>query len=351
MPTLMVGTTGLPHYRQPQTMSAVLTGVPILASLVLVAGCDGPQSALATAGRDADRIAQLFIVMVVGALIVWTAVVIIAVHAIRTQRETHSQRSASLLIIGGGVAVPTVVLGALLIYGLRMLPEIVAPALPGARRIDVSAKQWWWRVQYVTDGRVVETANELRLPVGQRAELHLSSSDVIHSFWVPSIAGKMDMIPGRRTRLALEPTRTGVFRGTCAEYCGASHALMNLVVVVMEPAEFEDWLQRQAEPAVTSSVASKDAPGIQGEAAFVANGCGACHTVRGTVADGTAGPDLTHVGSRLRIGAGILDNERETFLRWIAETDALKPGVHMPAFRALPPAALTSLAAYLESLR
>ena len=321
--------------------------MPVLASLFVVAGCDGPQSALATAGRDADRIAQLFTVMACGSVIIWTAVVVIAIHAVRSRRETHSQRTASLLIIGGGVAVPTVVLGALLIYGLRMLPEIVAASPAGTRQIEVSAKQWWWRVQYVTDGRVVETANELRLPVGQRVELHLSSSDVIHSFWVPSIAGKMDMIPGRRTRLALEPTRTGVFRGACAEYCGTSHALMNFVVVVMEAAEFEGWLQRQAEPSVTSA----EGIAASGQAAFVTNGCGSCHSVRGTVADGTVGPDLTHVGGRLRIGAGILENEPEQFLRWIAETDAVKPGVHMPAFRALPPATLSALAAYLESLR
>jgi cytochrome c oxidase subunit 2 len=326
--------------RQPRS-------VALLASLVLAAGCDGPQSALVTAGRDADRIAQLFTVMAVGGLIVWVGVVIVAVHAIRTRRETESQRTASLLIIGGGVAVPTVVLGALLFYGLRMLPEIVAASPAGTRLIDVSAKQWWWRVRYVTDGRVVETANELRLPVGQRVELQLSSTDVIHSFWVPSIAGKMDMIPGRCTRLALEPTRTGVFRGACAEYCGTSHALMNFVVVVMEPAEFEGWLQRQSEPAP----ASTEAVAAEGQAAFVSNGCGACHTVRGTVADGVVGPDLTHVGSRLHIGAGTLGNEADSLRRWIAETDAVKPGVHMPAFRALPPATLTALGAYLESLR
>jgi cytochrome c oxidase subunit 2 len=322
-------------------------GVSLLAGIVLAAGCDGPQSALVTAGRDAERIAELFTVMASGGLIVWVAVVVIAVYAIRTQRETHSQRAASLLIIGGGVALPTVVLGALLTYGLRMLPEILTPAAEGALRIEVSAKQWWWRVRYLKEEGAVETANELRLPVGQRVDLHLSSSDVIHSFWVPSIAGKMDMIPGRRTRLALEPTQTGVFRGACAEYCGASHALMGLVVVVTEAAEFQDWLQRQAQPASSPP----EALAARGQADFIGNGCGACHTVRGTVADGTVGPDLTHVGSRLRIGAGILENEPNEFLRWIAQTDVLKPGVHMPAFRALPPDNLSALAAYLESLQ
>src|SRR5688572_30156884 len=197
-----------------------------------------PQSALDTAGRDAEQIAHLFTVMAVGALIVWIAVVVIAVYTIRV-RGSHTPRTANLLIIGGGVVLPTVVLGALLAYGLPVLPAVLTPAADGALRIHVTGKQWWWRVQYMTEQGIVETANELRLPVNQRVELQLASPDVIHAFWVPSIAGKMDMIPGRVTRLALQPTRTGVFRGACAEYCGASHALMAFLVVVTEPTEFD----------------------------------------------------------------------------------------------------------------
>jgi cytochrome c oxidase subunit 2 len=164
---------------------------------------------------------------------------------------------------------------------------------------------------------------------------------------VPSIAGKMDMIPGRVTRLALEPTRTGVFRGACAEYCGASHALMAFLVVVTEPSEFEAWLEAQAQPAQ----ASQDALAARGQTAFVANGCTACHTIRGTSVAGQIGPDLTHVGSRLRIGAGTLPNEPDALVRWIGQTDRIKPGVHMPAFRALAADDLSALAAYLDSLR
>lgn len=305
-----------------------------------------PQSALDIAGRDAQQIAQLFTVMAIGALIVWAAVVGIAVYAIRVRRE-HSERAANLLILGGGVALPTMVLGALLLYGLPVLPEILKPAPDGNLRIHVTGKQWWWRVQYMTASGIVETANELRLPVGRRTELQLASPDVIHSFWVPSIAGKMDMIPGRLTRLALEPTRTGVFRGACAEYCGASHALMAFLVVVVEPGEFDAWLAAQAEPADTPV----DALAARGEAAFVVNGCTACHTIRGTPAAGQIGPDLTHVGSRLRIGAATLPNEPEALVQWIGQTDLIKPGVHMPAFRALAAGELSALAAYLDSLR
>jgi cytochrome c oxidase subunit 2 len=308
--------------------------------------CSGPQSALAVAGRDAEQIAGLFTVMAVGAVVVWTAMVVLAVYTIRV-RESHSERGAKLLILGGGVALPTVVLGALLAYGLPVLPQVLAPAPANGLRILVTGKQWWWRVQYLTDGGAIETANELRLPVGQRVDVQLASLDVIHSFWVPSIAGKMDMIPGRSTRIALEPTRTGVFRGACAEYCGASHALMALTVVVLERPEFDAWLSAQAEPARVP----QQALAAQGEAAFVSNGCTACHTIRGRMEAAQVGPDLTHVGSRLQLAAGTLPNEPDSFVRWIADTDRVKPGAHMPPFRALPATDLTALAAYLDGLQ
>jgi cytochrome c oxidase subunit II len=311
-----------------------------------LSACGGPQSALVTGGRDAAQIAELFTVMTVAGLIVWAAVVAIAVYTIRV-RESHSQRVANLLIIGGGVAAPTVLLGALIVYGMPLVPTVLKVPSEGGLSIQVTAKQWWWRIQYRTADGLVETANELRLPVGERVELQLASPDVIHSFWVPSLAGKMDMIPGRLTRLALEPTRTGTFRGTCAEYCGASHALMAFSVIVMEPQEFRAWLDSQAGPAQSPT----DAFAAQGEAAFMANGCTACHTIRGTPAAGRIGPDLTHVGSRVRIAAETLPNDREALTRWIGQTDHIKPGAHMPAFRALGADALSALAAYLSSLR
>jgi cytochrome c oxidase subunit II len=254
---------------------------------------------------------------------------------------------ANLLILGGGVVAPTVVLGALIAYGMPLLPTVLTAGADGGLTIHVTAKQWWWRVQYRTASGLVETANELRLPVGERVELELTSPDVIHSFWVPSLAGKMDMIPGRRTRLALEPTRTGTFRGACAEYCGASHAFMAFSVVVMEPQAFRAWLESQASPAPAPSEPLM----VRGEAAFMANGCTACHTIRGTPAAGVIGPDLTHVGSRGRIAAEALPNDREALVRWIGQTDSVKPGVHMPAFRSLEPDDLSALAAYLGGLR
>jgi cytochrome c oxidase subunit 2 len=317
-----------------------------LVSLLSAAACEGPQSALVAAGRDAEQIGRLFTVMTAGALVVWAAVVGVAVYAIRTPRS-HSERAARLLIIGGGVALPTVVLGALLAYGLPVLPAILALPAGGDLRIHVTGSQWWWRVHYLTAAGSVETANEIRLPAGRRIEIQLASRDVIHSFWVPSIAGKMDMIPGRVTRLALEPTRTGVFRGMCAEYCGASHAKMAFEVVVMDPSAFGEWLEAQSRPAQ----ASTGVVAVRGQEAFTRHGCTACHTVRGIAEASQIGPDLTHVGSRLRLAAATLPNEPDAFTAWIAQTDSLKPGVHMPAYRALPPQDLAALAAFLDGLQ
>jgi cytochrome c oxidase subunit II len=315
------------------------------AAVCALAACDGPQSALISAGRDAEHIAELFRVMALGAAIAWLAVVAIAVYSIRA-RGPHNPRVAGLLILGGGVATPTIVLGALLAYGMPLVPRLTAGADEGPS-IQVTAKQWWWRVQYRTADGLIETANELRLPVGRRVELELGSPDVIHSFWVPSLAGKMDMIPGRVTRLALEPTQTGTFRGACAEYCGAAHALMAFSVVVMEPAAFRAWLEEQGRPAQPPG----DSLAGRGETAFIASGCTACHTIRGTPAAGVIGPDLTHVGSRNRIGAETLPNDRFALAHWISRTDTIKPGVHMPAFRSLGSDDLTALAAYLGGLR
>jgi cytochrome c oxidase subunit 2 len=319
----------------------------MLAGALLLAGCSGPQSALDPAGRGAERIADLFWWMTAGAIVIWLAVIGLAFYAIRVRPEAHSRRQTNLLIIGGGAVIPTVVLAGLLVYGLALMPGLLTPAPEGSLKIEVTGEQWWWRVRYLPPGgEAVDLANEIRLPVGERVEFHLESPDVIHSFWIPALGGKIDMIPGRRTRLTLEPTRTGVFRGACAEYCGTSHALMSFSVMVLEREDFARWLARQAEPAQepTAPLAT------DGQALFLANGCGACHTVRGTPADGVVGPDLTHVGSRLSLGAGILPNEPEAFLRWIAHTEEVKPGVLMPTFGMLPLEDLRALAAYLDGL-
>ena len=311
-------------------------------------GCYGPQSTLVQAGTGAAVIAELFWWMLWGAAFIWVLVIGLAIYATRVRPRAHNPRLATGLIVGGGVIFPTVVLAGLLTYGLMLIPELRAPAPADALRIAVSGERWWWRVRYQTpQGGTVELANEIRLPVGQPVALHLTSPDVIHSFWVPSLGGKVDMIPGRTTELVLEPTRTGRFRGACAEYCGTAHALMNFVVVVMEPDDFAAWLARQGEDAGPAT----DPVAVRGQELFLANGCGACHAVRGTQADGVLGPDLTHVGSRLSLGADVLGNEPEDFVRWIGHTGAVKPGVRMPSFHLLAKDELHAIAAYLDGLQ
>lgn len=310
-------------------------------------GCEGAQSALDPAGRGAERVATLFWWMVAVGLLIWTLVIGLAIYAIRVRPGAHSPRTANRLIIGGGAVLPTLVLSVLLGFGLAELPDQLAPAPEGSLRIAVSGEMWWWRVRYEPPGGPpVELANEIRLPVGQRTAFLLESADVIHSFWIPALGGKMDMIPGRQTRLTLEPTRTGTFNGVCAEFCGASHALMGFKVMVMEQADFEAWLALQQAPASPPA----GALAAQGYQVFLASGCGACHAVRGTPADGRLGPDLTHVGSRLSLGAGILANAPDDFRRWLVHTDHLKPQVNMPAFGMLPADEIDALVAYLDGL-
>ncbi len=285
--------------------------------------------------------------MLIGAALIWTVVVGFAVYVTCIKPGAHSETTASRLIIWGGVAFPVIVLAILLAYGLTLMPGL-REAGEGLR-IAVSGELWWWRMRYFPPDteNPIESANEIRLPVGQRVEITLTSPEVIHSFWIPNLAGKVDMIPGRTNVLVLEPTKTGVYRGQCAEFCGASHALMAFSVVVVERDEFDDWLEKQARPALRPRAPELKA----GRDLFLATGCGACHTVRGTRAAGIIGPDLTHVGGRLTIGAGILPNEIDSFAHWIAETQQIKPGVHMPSFGMLPKGEIKAIAAYLESLK
>lgn len=329
------------HSAGQQTLPTCITGGAAFAT-----GCSGPQSTLDPAGLQAEQLATLFWWMTAGVAVIWLAVMGIALYAAYTP-ERSDLTGPRRLIVWGGVIVPTVLLTALVSYGLALLPEYLAPAPPGSLRIHVTGEQYWWRVRYLPNGGApVDLANEIRLPVGEDAELLLESHDVIHSFWIPSLAGKMDMIPGRQTRLRVTPTRTGTFRGACAEYCGASHALMSFSVVVQEKDEFARWLAAQAEPAK----APEQPLAREGREIMLSNGCGACHSVRGTTADGVVGPDLTHVGGRDSLAAGVLPNHEAEFSRWIARTDQIKPGVHMPAFGMLAAPELRALAAYLESL-
>lgn len=221
-------------------------------------------------------------------------------------------------------------------------------------RVRVTGEMWWWRVAYLDDqGReIVQDANEVHIPVGRPVVFELESADVIHSFWVPRLGGKTDMIPGRRNFMRLQADAPGTYGGQCAEYCGGPHALMGLVVVAHRPEAYAAWREKQARPAVaTASVQTPMALIDQGRNVFTASGCGACHTLRGTEANGLAGPDLTHVGSRQTLGAGILPNNQGTMAGWISDSQGIKPGNRMPSYPVLTGQDLRAVAAYLDSLK
>lgn len=304
------------------------------------------QSALDHAGVGAESIAGLFWVMLIGGCLIWLIVVGLAVYAIVVPGQ-HDPKRTRMLVIGGGAVFPTIVLTALLTYGLAMLPELQRPAPKGSQVIEVAGVRWWWRVHYrMPDGDRVETANEIHLPVNEPVEFKLKSEDVIHAFWIPSLGGKVDMMPGRENRLKLHPTRVGVYRGVCAEYCGEAHTQMAFDVIVESREDYDEWLRQQASPAAAISDEAE-----VGRKILEGSGCGACHSIRGTSADGVVGPDLTHFGSRRSIGASVMTNNADNLTRWIAETHRVKPGVEMPAFETLAEDELRALVRYLGELK
>jgi len=214
--------------------------------------------------------------------------------------------------------------------------------------ITVTANQWWWDVQYNSDdaAKIVRTANEIHLPVGVQTRIILKSNDVIHSFWVPSLAGKQDLIPGRETDLTIVPTRTGIFRGQCAEFCGTQHAHMALVVDVESYADFIDWWSRQLRPAFAPATPRA----LAGYNYVTTRECSACHNIGGTPASGTVGPDLTHFASRRSIAAGTLPMSKGNLYGWVEDPQSVKPGNHMPTI-GLEPEQLHAVVAYLETLK
>ena len=317
-----------------------------------LAGCTSPQSALDPAGAEAQSVATLFWVMLAGATAIWLAAIGLSVFATRIRPKAYGEKAGMHLIVWGGCVFPVVVLTALLVWGLQMMPEMRAEA--NGPTIAVSGERFWWRVAYGVEGEPgvsrslpeggVPSANEIWLPLGKRTELLLGSPDVIHSLWIPSIAGKMDAIPGRVNRLVVEPTKPGVYNGVCAEFCGDAHAQMALRVVVVTPAEYDAYVARQGTPAASPA-------GKAGFEAFMKNGCDACHAVRGTEADGRVGPDLTHLASRRTIAAGTRPMSLANLEEFVGFTHRVKPGVQMPSYAMLPEAEITAIAGWLETLQ
>ena len=263
--------------------------------------------------------------------------------------HARRERIGTRWMVAGGIAIPTLILTVLLFYTLATLGALSPDREDDAPlTVEVTGYQWWWSVRYIGDDEthMAITANEVRIPVGQRVRILLRSEDVIHSFWVPGLQGKADMIPGRTNVTWLEADAPGTWRGQCAEYCGMQHAKMALVVVAQPPDEFAGWLDLQRQPAPTPA----DSAGLADRETFLQSGCALCHTVRGTLAHGSAGPDLTHLAGRLTLAAGELPNTAGHLYGWIANPQALKPGTKMPAVP-LETAEMHAIVRYLQTLR
>jgi cytochrome c oxidase subunit 2 len=318
---------------------ATARGRWLASGALVVTACAPQQSTLHPAGVEAAEVARLFWIMAVGGAVIWAAVLGITLYAVLGRRRPTSARFADSFVFWGGVVFPTVTLAALLVVGLSLLPNWRGDKPPDLR-VHVSAEQFWWRITYETpDGSLIESANEVHLPARSVVEFVITSPDVIHSFWIPALGGKMDAIPGRTNLLRLTPTDPGTYRGVCAEYCGLSHALMAFVVQVHPKADFGAWLAAEAQPATVDA------------APFRRAGCAACHSIRGVMERGRAGPDLTHLARRQTIGAATLPLTAATLRHWLRATGAVKPDVHMPAYAMLPEAEIDALVTALMELR
>lgn len=308
-----------------------------------------PPPALDAAGPFAAPVSTLSAVLFAMAGVVLLVVLVTLGLAVFGGPRWKGRLGGERIIWVGGLAFPAVVLTAVLIYGLAVTGRVSREPGGDEMRVRVTGEMWWWRVAYLDSqgGEVLQAANEVHIPAGRPVVFELESADVIHSFWAPRLGGKVDMIPGRRNHLTLQADQPGVYGGQCAEYCGGPHALMGLVVVAHAPEDFARWRAARLRPAAPPG----DPLAARGADIFAASGCGACHTVRGTAANGLAGPDLTHVGSRRTLGAGILPNNRGTLAGWVADSQTIKPGNRMPPYAGLSGADLQAIAAYLEGLQ
>lgn len=325
----------------------------VLLLLVVIGGCtNGPQSTLDVSGPVARMQRDVFLITVVvctGIFLATGGLLVYAVWRFRS-RPGHTEASLSHLhgnpkLEGALIALVTLLLLIIAVPNLRVLfAASTPPADEEVLRIEAVGKQWWWKFSY-PDLNVV-TANELHIPVGRAVQLQLRSADVIHSFWVPKLAGKMDLIPNKANSMWLQAEEPGVYYGQCAEFCGVSHANMRFRVVVHPHAAFDAWVDAQRQPAAPPTAALAQ----HGARLFQQKGCVACHAITGTPAQADVGPDLTHVGSRKMVAAGLLTNTASHLTRWLQNPQAVKPGSLMPNL-GLHATDTAALVAYLQSLQ
>lgn len=308
------------------------------------------------AGPAARRIAGLWWAMLIlGGLAMLIFSVVLAGALWRRRRgggeddappvntEEDARRLRRRWLIGLGVVQPLLLIG--LTFALALAAMRAAPAAPGdVLQIEVIAHQWWYEVRYPQHD--VTTANEMRLPLGEPVQLTLRSADVVHSFWVPQLVGKTDMLPDAETTAVIHADEPGTYAGRCAEFCGLQHTHMGFEAIVAEAAEVEAWLDAQAQPAA----APQGEVAQRGQEVFLGANCVECHTIAGTPADGRDGPDLTHLASRATLGAATVENSAQRLEEWIRDPHAIKEGVAMPPAD-LDDAAIDALVTYLAGLQ
>jgi cytochrome c oxidase subunit 2 len=327
---------------------------PAIVALSLCAGCAGQQSALDPAGPHAQTLLWLIEVIAGVCALVWLLVMIALFAALRRrppwraafELDPRSQRRMTV-VVGACVGATAVIISIFTVLSLLATRDI-SPAPHDALSIRLRGYQFWWEATYLDDAGQPSfvTANELHIPVGRPVRIELKAADVIHSFWIPSLAGKQDMIPGRDNAITLTADRAGVYRGQCAEFCGLQHAHMGLLAVAEDDAAFAAWQAAQKAPALDIP----DGEVAKGRQIFLSKPCAACHAVRGTPAVATLGPDLTHIASRRTIAAGLAPTTRGSLAAWIADPQTMKPGANMPMVP-LTADELQAVSAYMASLR
>jgi len=325
------------------------------APLLLLTSCQGWQSALDTHGPAAQDLERLFWIFLAVLAAVWVLTNGAFLLSLRRRRpegadplatDPARERRMGWTV---GIAVSLTFVVVLTFTGLSYSAQKqLFGHRDGILTIKVTGHQWWWQIDYEDPepSRSFTTANEIRIPVGEPVLLKLESADVIHSFWVPSLTGKMDLITGRQNLLQIQADREGVYRGQCAEFCGWQHAHMGILILARPKPEFDAWREQQLKAAETP----QDPERRRGEEIFLSKPCIMCHEVRGTPAGGKVGPDLTHVGSRRYIASGTLPTTRGSLAAWITDPQRIKPGVHMPLVP-LEPDQVNPLASYLEGLK
>ncbi|WP_151088080.1 cytochrome c oxidase subunit II [Hymenobacter baengnokdamensis] len=308
------------------------------------------RSIFSAATQEAARLNRLDTYFIVAALAVLLLVTYLVVYTslkfrdkgngIEPKQESTNLR-LEMLMIGG----PTVLVVGFFFLTITTTSAILPPAGTTTPVVLITGHQWWWEFRY--PGTNVQTANEVHLPVGQRLLVVGTSADVVHDWWVPSFGLKMDLIPGLRNHVWVTIKKPGIYEGACSEFCGQQHAWMRIRVVAQMPADYARWLQAAARPAVA---APSDSLARVGGALFAHYACSSCHQVRGTLAAGQQGPDLTHFGSRSTMLAGLLPNTPQNVTRWLTDPQAVKPGAHMPRF-IFGRDSIQALTAYLTQLK